>query len=80
MPYDPAISLLGIYPDKTLIQKDTCTPMFIAALFTIAKTWKQPKCLSRDEWIKKMWYIYTMEYYSATQKNKTMPVAATWID
>ena len=54
--------------------------MFIAALFTIAKTWKQPKCLSRDEWIKKMWYIYTMEYYSATQKNKTMPVAATWID
>ena len=56
LPYDPAIPLLGIYPDKTIIQKDTCTPMFIAALLTIAKTWKQPKCPSTDEWIKKMWY------------------------
>ena len=65
LPYDPAISLLGIYPDKTIIQKDTCTPMFIAAVFTIAKTWKQPLT---DEWIKKMWYIYTMEYYSALKK------------
>ena len=63
LPYDPAIPLLGIYLEKTLIQKDTCTPMFTAALFTIAKTWKQPKYLSRDEWIKKMWHIYTMEYY-----------------
>ena len=63
--YDPAIPLLGIYPEKTIIQKDTCTPMFIAALFTIAKTWKQPKCPLTDEWIKKMWYIYAMEYYSA---------------
>ena len=62
LPYDPAIPLLGIYPDKTIIRKDTCTPMFMAALFTIAKTWKQPKCPSTDEWIKKMWYIYTMEY------------------
>ena len=65
LPYDPAIPLMGTYPDKTIIQKDTCTPMFIAALFTIAKTWKQPKCPLIDEWIKKMWHIYTMEYYSA---------------
>ena len=79
LPYDPAIPLLGIYPDKTLIQKDTCTPMFIAAPFTRAKTWKQPKCPS-DEWIKKMWYIYTVEYYSAIKKNEIMPFAATWMD
>ena len=76
--YDPAILLLGIYPDKTIIQKDTCTPMFIAALFTIAKTWKQPKCPLTDEWIK-MWYIYTMEYYSAKKKKKIMSFAATWM-
>ena len=56
---DPAIPLLGIYPEKTIIQNNTCTPMFIATLFTIVKTWKQPKCPSTDEWIKKMWYIYT---------------------
>ena len=62
---DSAILLLGIYPDKTLRQKDACIPMFIAALFTVIKTWKQAKCPSTDEWIKKMWYIYTMEYYSA---------------
>ena len=62
---DPAILLLGIYPDKTKIQKDTCSPMFIAALFTTAKTWKQLKCQSSDEWIKMLWYIYTMEYHSA---------------
>ena len=65
LPYDPEIPLLGKYPEKTIIQKDTCTPMFIAALFTIARTWKQPKCPSTDEWIEKMWHIYTMEYYSA---------------
>ena len=57
--YDPATPLLGIYPEKTRIQKDPCTPVFTAALFTIARSWKQPKCPSTDEWIKKMWYIYT---------------------
>ena len=72
LPYDPAIPLLSIYLEKmkTLIRKDTCTPMFIAALLTIAKTWKLPKCPSMDEWIKKMWYIYTMEYYSAIKRMK----------
>ena len=69
--------LLGIYPDKTLIQNDTCTPMFIATLFTISKTWKQHKCPSINEWIKK-WYIYTVEFYSVI-KNKIMPFVATWI-
>ena len=64
LPYDPAIPLLGIYPDKAFIQKDTCTPMFTAALFTIAKTWKQPKCPSTDDWIK-MWCIYT--HWNTTQ-------------
>ena len=62
------IPLPGIYPEKTIIQKDTCTPVFTVALFTIAKTWKQPKCLPTDEWIKKKRYIYTMEYYSAIKK------------
>ena len=66
--------------DETLIRKDTCTPTFIAALFTIAKTWKQPKCPSTDEWLRKMRYIYTMEYCSAMKKNEIMPFAATWMD
>ena len=68
LPYDPAVPPLGIYLDKTIIQKDTCTPMFIAALLTTAKTWKQPKCPSGDEWIKMMWYIYAKEYYSAMKR------------
>ena len=67
---DPAIPLLGIYLEKTILWKDTCTPMFTAALLTIAKTWKQLKCPSMYEWIKKMWYVYRMEYYSAIKRMK----------
>ena len=67
--YDPAIPLLGIYPEETKIDKDTYIPLFIVALFTIARTWKQPRCPSTDEWIKKLWYIYTMRYYSAIKGN-----------
>ena len=78
--YDPAVPLLGIYLEKTTIQKDTFTPVFIGPLFTITKTWKQPKCPLMEEWIKEMWYIYTVEYYSATKKNEIMPFAATWMD
>ena len=80
LPYDPAMPILGTYLDKTFLDRDTCTHMFTAALFTIGKTWKQPKCLSTDEWIKKMWHIYTMEYYSAIKKNKRMPFAAIWME
>jgi len=76
---DPTSSLLGTYLDKATIQKDTCTPMFLAVVFTIAKTRKQPKCLLTDEWIKKIQYIYTMEYNSALKKNERMPCAATWM-
>ena len=68
-PYDPAIPLLGIYPEETKIEKDTCIPLFIAALFTIARTWNKRRCPSTDEWIKKLEYIYTMEYYSAIKRN-----------
>ena len=78
LPYGPAIPLPGVYPEKTVIQKDTCTPMFIAALFTMARSWKQPKCPSTDEWIK-MWYIYTMEYYSAIKGNEIGSFVETWI-
>ena len=80
LPYDLAIPLLGIYPEKTIIQKDACTPMFIAALFTIARSWKQPKCPSTDEWIKKIWYIYTMEYYSAIKMYEIESFVETWMD
>ena len=69
-PYDPAIPLLGIYSEENNIEKDICIPLFIAALFTIARTRKQPKCPLTDEWIKKFWYIYTIEYYSAIKRNK----------
>ena len=68
-PYDPDIPLLGIYPEENKIEKDTCIPLFIAALFTIARTWKQPTCPSTDEWVKKLWYIFTMEYYPAIKRN-----------
>ena len=78
--YGPTIPLLGIYSDKTIIQKYTWTPTFIAALFTVAKTWKQTKCPPTDEWIKKMWYIYSMEYYSAIEKNEILPFAAAWME
>ena len=70
LPYDPAIPLLGIYLEKNIVQKDTCTPVLIAALFTIPKTWKQPECPSTEKWVKEMWYIYTMEYYSAIKMTK----------
>ena len=80
LPFDPAIPLLGIYPEKTMTRKDTCTPVFIEALCAIAKTWKQPKCPSTEEWIKKKWYIYTMEYYSAIKRNEIPAFSATWMD
>ena len=80
LPYNPAIPLLVIYPENTIIQKESCTTIFTAALFTIARTWKQPKCPSTAEWIKKMWYIYTMEYYSAIKRNKIESFVETWMD
>ena len=80
LPYDPAIPLLDIYPEKTIIQKESCSTMFIAALFTIARTWKQPKCPSTEEWIKKMWHIYTMEYYSAIKRNEIKLFVVRWMD
>ena len=80
LPFDPLIPLLGIYPEKTITRKDTGTAMFIVALYTIAKTWKRPKCPSTEERIKKMWYKYTMEYYSAIERKEIMAFAATWMD
>ena len=72
--------LLDIYPEETKIEKDTCIPLFIAALFTIARTWKQPRCPSTDKWIKKLWYIYTMEYYSAIKRNAFESVPMRWLN
>ena len=88
LPYDPAIALLGVYPKNTkiLIQRDTCTPMFTAALVIVAKLRKQPKCPLTGEWIKKMWcthihtHTYTMEYYSAIKKNEILLFAMTWME
>ena len=77
-PYDPAIPLLGIYPEETRVEKDTCIPLFTAALFTIARIWKQPRCPLTDEWIK-LWYIYTMEYYSAIKRNTFKSVLMRWM-
>ena len=79
-PYDPAIPLLGIYPEETKIEKDTCTPLFTAALFKITRTWKQPRCPLTDEWIKKLWYMYTIEYYSAIKKNAFESVLMRWMN
>ena len=79
LPYDPAIPLLGIHTEESWSERDTCTPMFIAALFIIARTWKQPRCPSADEWIRKLWYIYTMEYYSAIKKNSFESVLMRWM-
>ena len=82
LPQDPAIALLGIYPKDTdaVKRQDTCTPMFIAAMSTIAKLWKEPQCPSIDEWIKKMWFMYTMEYYSAIRNDKYPPFALIWME
>ena len=80
LPYDPAITLLSIYPEKTIIQKESCTKMFMAALFTITRTWKQPKCPSLDEWIQKMWHIYTMEYYSAIKRSEMELFVVRWME
>ena len=78
-PYDPAIPLLGIYPEESKTEKDTWIPLFISALFTIARTWKRPRCTLTDEWIK-LWYIYTMEYYSAIKRNAFESVLMKWVN
>ena len=79
LPYNPAIPLLGIYPEKSIFQKESCTTMCIAALFTIARTWTEPKCPLTDEWIK-MWHIYTMEYYSAIKRKEIELFVVRWMD
>ena len=78
LPYDPAIPLLGIYPEETKIEKDTCTAMFTAALFAVARTWKQPRCPLTDEWIKKLWYIYMKECFSTIKRNTFESVLMRW--
>jgi hypothetical protein len=82
LPYEPAIPLLGIYPKvrDTGYSRGTCIPMFIVALFTIAKLWKQLRCHTTDEWIKKMWYLYTMKFYSAMKKNEILSLASKWME
>ena len=77
--YDPAIPLLGIHTEETRIKRDTSTAVFITALFIITRTWKQPRCPSTDEWISKLWYLYTMEYYSAIKKNTFESVLMRWM-
>ena len=79
LPYDPVITLLGIHTEETRIERDMCTPMFITALFTIARTWKQPRCPLADEWIRKLWYICTMECYSAIKMNTFESVLMRWM-
>ena len=80
LPYDPAIPLPGIYPEETKIEKHSCIPLFIKVLFTIARTWNQPRCPSTDEWIKNLWHIYTMEYYSAIKRNASESVLMRWMN
>ena len=82
LPFDPAIPLLGLYPKipETPIQKNLCTPMFIAAQFTIVKYWKQPKCPSANEWVKKLWDIHTMEFYAAERKKELIPFETAWME
>ena len=82
LPYDPAIALLGIHTRDTdaVKRRDTRTPMFLAAMSTIAKLWKEPRCPSKDEWIKKMWSLYTREYYSPIRNEKYPPFASTWME
>ena len=82
LPFDPAIPLLGLFPKspETPIQKNLCTPMFIATQFTITKGWKQPKCPSVNEWVQKLWYIYTMEYYTAERKKELLPFGTPWME
>ena len=79
LPYGPSIPL-GIYPEETKIENDTCIPLFIEALFTIDRTWKQPRCPCTDEWLKRLWYIYTMEYYSVILKNTFESVLMRWMN
>ena len=79
LPYDPTIPLLGIHTEETRIERDTCTPMFIAALFIIARTWKQPRCPLADNWIRKLWYMHTVEYYSPIKKSACEAVLMRWM-
>ena len=81
LPEDPAIPLLGIHPEDVLTgYKDTCSTMFIAALFIIARSWKEPRCPSTEDWIQKMWYIYTMEYYSGIKNSEFIKILGKWMD